>query len=58
VHDLHELELRLLRAVDEAEDAEDQGEQRDEREEDLVGDGAGEERAVIGKERFEDPARR
>jgi hypothetical protein len=55
-HDLSELELRLLAAVDEAEDADDQGEQRDEGEEDLVGDRAREERAVVVEERAEDPA--
>jgi hypothetical protein len=45
-----------LGAVDEAEDADDQGEQRDEGEEDLVGDRAREERAVVVEERAEDTA--
>jgi hypothetical protein len=55
--DPRELELGLLGAVDEAEDADDQREQRDEREEDLVGDRAREERAVVGDESPDDPPR-
>jgi len=46
-NELHELALRPVRAVHEAEDADEKREQRDEREEDLVGDRAGEERAVV-----------
>ena len=45
-------------SVDEAKDPDDEGEQRDEGEEDLVGDRAREERAVIGEEPADDPARR
>lgn len=51
-----ELELGLLGAVDESEDADDEREERDEGEEDLVGDRAGEERAVVVEERADDPA--
>jgi hypothetical protein len=56
-HDPRELELGLLGAVDEAEDADDEREQRDEREEDLIGDRAREERAVVGEESPDDPPR-
>jgi hypothetical protein len=52
-----ELQFGLLGAVDEAEDADDQREQRDEREEDLIGDRAREERAVVGEESPDDPPR-
>ena len=51
---LDELALGAVGAVHEPEDADEEGEERDEREEDLVGDGAGEEPAVVGREGSDD----
>jgi len=55
--ELDELALRPIGTVDEGEDTDDQGEQRDEREEELIGDAAREERALIGRERRGDGTR-
>src|SRR5207237_463844 len=54
---LDELLLRPLRPVDEAEDPDDEREERDQREEQLIRDGAREERAFVGREGRGDGAR-
>src|SRR5438477_1596366 len=48
--ELNEIALGAIRSVDKCEDADEEREQRDEREEDLVGNSAGEERAIVGGE--------
>jgi len=55
-NDPDDLTLRLIRPVDECEHADDEREQRDEPEEDLVGDGAREERTIVGEEAFQNGA--
>jgi hypothetical protein len=55
--DVDEILLRAIRAEGEREDADQQREKWDQREEDLVGDGAGEETAiVVGKALDDRPA--
>ena len=54
--DLDEVLLGALRAEREGENANKQREERDEREEDLVGDGAGVEGAIVLSEALDDRA--
>jgi hypothetical protein len=54
--DRDEIALRPIRAIDEGEDTDEQGEKRDEPEEDLIGDRAGEEGAIVVREALDDRA--
>jgi hypothetical protein len=54
--DLDEIVLGSVRAVREGENADEQREERDEREEDLVGDRAGVEGAIVLSEALDDRA--
>lgn len=54
--ELDEVLLGPIRPVREREEADDEREERDQREEDLVGDRASEERAIVFREALDDRA--